>query len=126
MMFDVLPVLMLSAALAAPVPSAAMPLKLEVSTNGGTSVISIIGESPVACSASYKLQVSDKRGGNQSTTAGNATLAPGVRQTLATVAVGAELRRARPLPGWTCSRAAAHPTSRRGRPHIAKPSRQRR
>jgi hypothetical protein len=93
MMFDLLPVLVLSAALAAPVPSAAMPLKLEVSTSGGTSVIRIVGESPVACSATYKLQVSDNGGGNQSTTAGNATLAPGVRQTLATVALGADSAR---------------------------------
>ena len=93
MMFDMLPVLVLSAVLAGPAALPAMPLKLEVATSDGMSVIKIVGESAVACSASYQLQVSDNRGGNRSTTAGNVKLQPGVRQTLATVALGPESAR---------------------------------
>jgi hypothetical protein len=89
-MIDFLPALMLSSAVAAAIPAAAMtPLKLEVSTSGGASVIRIIGESPVACSASYQLEVRDAQHGNRSVTGGNATLTPGIRQTVATVALGA-------------------------------------
>jgi hypothetical protein len=94
-MFDALPLLVSVAAigLAGAAPPPAVPLKLEVSTTGGTSIIRLIGESPVACTASYRLEVTDSRGGNRSVSGGKATIAPGQRQTLATVTLGPDSAR---------------------------------
>jgi hypothetical protein len=88
-MLEIIPVLALSSAIVAASP-AEMPLKLLVNTNGGASVIRIVGESPHACTASYRLEVTDAGGGNRSVTSGNTMLKPGIKQTLATVAVGSD------------------------------------
>lgn len=90
-MLELLPLLAAAVIASPPVTATAnLPLRLEVHQAAGKNVIEVVGESPVACSASYRLQVSDTRGGNRSVTAGTATIAPGVRHTFATVALGPE------------------------------------
>jgi hypothetical protein len=85
--------LLLAGLAAAIPPPAAAPLRLEVDTSGKTTVVTILGESLIACTASYRLEVSDARSGNRSVTAGSATLQPGVRQTVAKVALGPDSAR---------------------------------
>ena len=76
------------ASAAAVAATGAMPLRLQVSTAAGKSMIQVVGDSATACTASYRLEVKDKTGSNHSVTGGRANLMPGIRQTLASVTLG--------------------------------------
>lgn len=85
---EIFPTLLAAIAVVAPAatpPSA--PLRLEVENVSGRNVLKLVGESPVACSVSYELGVSDTEGGNRSVNRGTASIVPGVRRTFATVTV---------------------------------------
>jgi hypothetical protein len=66
------------------------PLRLEVEQEGNAGIVRLIGDSPVACSASYELEVGNSggAGGNRSIHRGVARLQPGRPTTLVSVKFG--------------------------------------
>lgn len=64
----------------------ARPLRMHIEQSGDFEIVRVKGESTVACSASYELEVkSGPGGGNRSRQSGTATLHPGKPVTVATV-----------------------------------------
>lgn len=61
------------------------PVRLQVEAQGGMSIVRVIAQSPVACSAAYELAVTSSKGGNRSVNRGRVTIAPGEARTVATV-----------------------------------------
>lgn len=85
-MLDMIPLVMLAGATAGGGGHAvSIPLTLQVRTDAGVKVIEVVGESAVACSATYRLEVTDGLGRNRSVTAGSAQMIGGARQIIATV-----------------------------------------
>jgi hypothetical protein len=76
---------MMSAPASAPTPVPG-PIHLVVETLDDTVRLKVVGESDVALSAAYSLEVSG--GGNRSLQRGQATLRPGVSATLVTLTLG--------------------------------------
>ena len=64
------------------------PVRLEVETQGESSTIRVVAESPVACTAAYALEVSGGAGANRSINRGSVRIMPGESRTVATVKVG--------------------------------------
>lgn len=88
-MIELVPTIFLAAmTIAAPTANPAAPIRLEVESTAGQSILRIVGESPVTCSASYELHAADAAGGNRSVNRGTAQLAAGERRTFATVRLG--------------------------------------
>jgi hypothetical protein len=61
-MLELFPVLALSSAIAGAMPAAA-PLKLIVNRDGARSVVRVVGESAVPCTATYRLEVTSGSAG---------------------------------------------------------------
>lgn len=64
------------------------PLRLVADQVDAGVRLQVIGSSPVACDASYKLQVVGGAGGNRSVQSGKARLAPGKQVVIATTTLG--------------------------------------
>lgn len=66
------------------------PVRLEVSNQGESSTIRVVAESPVACSASYALEVSGGAGSNKSVNRGTLTVQPSKKLTVVSVKLGGQ------------------------------------
>jgi opacity protein-like surface antigen len=74
---------------AAAQPGAAVqPITLHVERQGDVHVLRVVADSPVACTATYRLEVAAAGGGNRSVNRGTVTIQPSKPQTLATVTLG--------------------------------------
>jgi hypothetical protein len=79
-----------SAAVVGAIPgsgAATQPVRLEVETQGSTSIVRVVVDSNAACTASYELAVSADGGGNRSVNRGTVNLPSRGAITVATVKV---------------------------------------
>ena len=67
---------------------AAQPISLDVERQGDVHVLRVLANSPVACTATYRLEVAAAAGGNRSVNRSTVTIQPSKPQTLATVTLG--------------------------------------
>ncbi len=77
-----------AAAMTAAPASEPVPVRLAVEPAGEGVRLTVIGESDVAMTARYSLEVVASEGGNRSVQRGEARLRPGATATLATVTLG--------------------------------------
>ena len=82
------PLAVLAAAMTGAPASEAVPIRLAAEPVGEGVRLSVIGDSDVAMTARYSLEVVASEGGNRSVQRGEAHLQPGRAATLATVTLG--------------------------------------
>jgi hypothetical protein len=64
------------------------PITLHVERRGDVHVLRVVADSPVACTATYRLEVAAAGGGNRSVNRGTVAIQASKPQTLATVTLG--------------------------------------